>query len=71
MDEAIREYRDAIRINPDYAGAHNNLGIALKKKGLVDEAIREYENFIRCAPPQYAGHLEMVKDVIRQLKGQR
>jgi len=71
VDEAIREYRDAIRINPDYAGAHNNLGIALKKKGLVDEAIREYENFIRCAPPQYAGHLEMVKDVIRQLKGQR
>jgi len=71
VDEAIREYRDAIRIKPDDADAHINLGIALQAKGLPDEAIREYENFIRCAPPQYAGHLEMVKDVIRQLKGQR
>ena len=28
-DEAIREYQAALRINPDSADAHHNLGVAL------------------------------------------
>lgn len=67
-DEAIKEYREAIKIKPDYVEAHNNLGNDLYGKGLFDEAIKAFENFIRYAPPQYAGHVEKVKEVIRQLK---
>ena len=29
MDEAIAAHREALRLNPDYAEAHNNLGLAL------------------------------------------
>ncbi len=65
------EMKAPVRIKPDYAEAHYNLGTALGAKGLVDEAIMSYENFIRYAPPQYAGYVEKVKGIIRQLRGQR
>ena len=39
LDEAIAEYREAIRLKPDDAEAHNNLGIALHDQGKLDEAI--------------------------------
>jgi serine/threonine protein kinase len=69
-DDAIAAYQEAIRLNPRFAEAHYSLGIAFKAKGQVNEAIAEYETFIRYAPPQYAGHVEKVKGVIKQLKGQ-
>ena len=39
LDEAIAAYRQAIRLKPDYAEAHSNLGNALKDMGQLDEAI--------------------------------
>ena len=44
LDEAIAEYREAIRLKPDYADAHYNLGIALATRGKLDEAIAEYRS---------------------------
>jgi Flp pilus assembly protein TadD len=38
-DEAIAEYREAVRLNEDYPEAHNNLGIELAKNGLFAEAL--------------------------------
>ena len=49
-DEAIAEYREAIRLKPDFAEAHNNLGNALQAKGKLDEAIAEYREAIRLKP---------------------
>ena len=57
FDEAIKEYREAIRIKPDFAGAHNNLGIALiSSKGLLDEAIKEFKEAIRINPEYAEAH---------------
>jgi tetratricopeptide (TPR) repeat protein len=50
LDEAIEEYRKALKISPNFDGAHNNLGIAYFKKGLAREAIREYEKAMRINP---------------------
>ena len=71
LDEAIKAYKEAIRINPEYANAHNNLGNALADKGQLDEAIGAFENFIRFTSPEYAEHVEKVKEIIKQLKGER
>jgi tetratricopeptide (TPR) repeat protein len=38
-DEAIEEYRKAIRMFPRLPDVHTKLGIALRNKGLIDEAI--------------------------------
>jgi tetratricopeptide (TPR) repeat protein len=51
--DAVTEYRSALRIDPGYARAHNNLGVALnelgatlKDKDKVEEAIAEYRRAI-------------------------
>jgi Flp pilus assembly protein TadD len=40
-DEAIAEFREAIRLKPDHASAHTNLGNALDAQGKTDLAIAE------------------------------
>jgi tetratricopeptide (TPR) repeat protein len=47
LDEAIAEYREAIRLTKDNPEAHYNLGNALRTKGQLDEAIAEYREAIR------------------------
>jgi Flp pilus assembly protein TadD len=42
LDGAIAEYREAIRLRPDYAEAHVYLGNALDDTGDHDSAIAEY-----------------------------
>jgi serine/threonine protein kinase/Flp pilus assembly protein TadD len=47
LDEAIAEYREAIRLKYDFATAHNNLAHALCNKGQLDDAIAECRAAIR------------------------
>lgn len=56
LDEAIEEYRTALRINPEYVMAHNNLGLALNNKGLFDDAIKEYKEALRIDPELADAH---------------
>jgi tetratricopeptide (TPR) repeat protein len=53
VDEAIYQYRQAIRLDPDYGLAHVNLGIALAATGRPQEAIEHYEQSLRFEP-EYA-----------------
>ncbi len=56
IDEAIRQFQEAIRLKPDYVEACNNLGFALDKKGQTDKAIRQYQEAIRLAPDAAVAH---------------
>jgi tetratricopeptide (TPR) repeat protein len=38
-DEAIEEYKKAVKLHPRLADVHTKLGIALRNKGLVEEAV--------------------------------
>ena len=52
IDEAIAAYRRAIDIDPDFAFAHNNLAVALIKKGQAQKALEVLEHvhtLIGCA----------------------
>jgi len=44
------EYQTAIRLKPDYAEAHNNLGIIYAKQGRLDEAILEFRVALSLKP---------------------
>ena len=46
-DEAIAAYNQAIRLKPDEASIHYNLGLALENRGALDEAIAAYKDAIR------------------------
>jgi len=50
LDKAIAEYREAIKLNPDYESAHYNLGSALEDKGDLDEAETEFRKAIEINP---------------------
>jgi tetratricopeptide (TPR) repeat protein len=76
-DEAIREYREALRLKPDYPLAHNNLGLALAGKGRIDEAISEYREALRLQPAYDRPHNNLgnvflgqgqVEEAIRQFQ---
>lgn len=38
-DEAIRMYEEVLKLNPEYALAHHNLGAAYRKKGQIDKSV--------------------------------
>lgn len=48
--EAESHLRQAIRLNPQSAEAHNNLGNALQRQGRLDEALRSHEQALRLDP---------------------
>ena len=50
FDEALASYDQAIAINPDYAEAYNNRGVALKKLKRHDEALASYDQAIAINP---------------------
>ncbi len=54
VDDAIKHYREAVRINPDFEIAYINLGKALLLKGQVDESMRYYQALLKIKP-DYAG----------------
>ena len=49
-DEAVRSWTLAAERDPGSAAAHNNLAVALERKGDWDGAGREYEAALRLAP---------------------
>jgi tetratricopeptide (TPR) repeat protein len=50
LPEAIGHFQAALRIQPDYADAHYNLGVALANSGRVPEAIQHLEAAERLKP---------------------
>jgi tetratricopeptide (TPR) repeat protein len=67
-DEAIFQYQEAIRINPDFADAHINFGNALLKKGQTNEAISEFQTAIRLRPKDAIARIDIGNVLLK--KGQ-
>lgn len=49
-DEVVAAFREAIRTRPDYAEAHNNLGLVLLQAGNDEEGIAALREAVRIAP---------------------
>lgn len=56
LDEAIREYRKAVRMEPDNPVFHYNLGVALAMQDKTDEAIKHYTEAVRVKPDYTKAH---------------
>ena len=54
--EAINLYREALRMKPDYAEAHNNLGNALASIGQHAQAAEQYREALRLKPDYPIAH---------------
>ena len=48
--QAADEYRVLLKVSPDYAEAHANLGVVLAQLGRYEESVAAYESALRLAP---------------------
>jgi tetratricopeptide (TPR) repeat protein len=56
VEEAIAHFKEALRLKPDYAEAHNNLGHALETQGRIEEALAQYREALRVYPDYFEAH---------------
>lgn len=49
-DLAIRQYKEALKFNPAYVTAINNLGFAYERKKLTAQALESYEEALKYEP---------------------
>src|SRR5205807_848437 len=68
LEGAIVEFRAALRINPNFFEAHNNLGNALLEHVDVEDAIAEYRAALRINPNFAEPHYNLGK-VLLEAKG--
>src|SRR5262249_8967383 len=61
--DAVDEYREAIRLKPDYAEAHLSLGLALEEMNQL-EAARQSMQRATELQPNNAGYIERVAQVL-------
>jgi tetratricopeptide (TPR) repeat protein len=56
LDEAVTHYREALRLRPDFAAAHNNLANALAQQGNHQDAVAHYREALRLRPDLAGAH---------------
>jgi len=66
FDDALKHYREAIRINPDFEIAYINLGKALLLKGKVNESVRYYQALLEIKPAYAGVHHNLGLALLRQ-----
>jgi tetratricopeptide (TPR) repeat protein len=59
LDEAVAEYHDALRINPESAPVHFNLADILAGRGELSEAINHYQQVLRIDPDFARAHYQI------------
>jgi len=47
LDKAIKEYQEALSIDPNFALARSNLGVVYERQDRLDDAVREWEETLR------------------------
>ncbi len=55
-EEAVRELKEALRLNPDYIEVHNNLGVTYDRMGMPDEAVNELKEALELNPNYTEAH---------------
>jgi len=64
--DAIRHYRECLKIRPDYPDAHHNLGTALLRLDKIEEAIRELSEAVRLRPHFAEAHYNLALAFLRK-----
>ena len=65
---AVDYFRTALGLRPDFAVAHNNLGMALQAQGKLDEAMLCYQQAVRLRPDFAEAHSNLARTLHREGK---
>jgi len=67
-EEAVTQYSEALRLDPNLAKAHNNLGNAFLAQGKYEEAVNQYNEALRLNPDLAEAHHNLADIYLRQGK---
>src|SRR3954469_2408040 len=59
LDEAIKEFKKAIELDPESAHAHDNLATVYSKKKLYTQALEEYLTALKLEPESATAHYNL------------
>src|SRR5881628_255377 len=59
LDEAIKEFKKAIELDPESAHAHDNLATVYSEKKLYREALKEYLTALELEPDSATAHYNL------------
>jgi tetratricopeptide (TPR) repeat protein len=59
FDDAIAQFKEAVKIYPKMAAGHNDLGMAYFAKGNSDDAIAQYQEAIKADPNEATAHYNL------------
>ena len=63
LDKALRDFDEAIRLDPHNAGAYVDRGLVRSIKGAHDEALTDFEEAIRLNPNQWEAYYNRTTDL--------
>jgi tetratricopeptide (TPR) repeat protein len=66
LSEAAAEYAKAIRVKPDYADAHNNLGVVLQRQNRFDEAVAHFTEALRINPNDLRARENLIRALAKE-----
>ena len=67
IDEAIANFKEAIKLQPHYAEAHSNLGSALSDRGNFELAVAHYKEALRLKPGYAEAHNNLGNTLSEQM----
>jgi tetratricopeptide (TPR) repeat protein len=65
LPEAILSFRDALRINPDFPAAHDELGRVLERSGQAAEAVEHNRQAVRLRPDYATAQVDLGNALLR------
>ncbi|MHC4457477.1 MAG: tetratricopeptide repeat protein [Planctomycetota bacterium] len=66
IDRAVSYNKTAVRLNPQFDAAYNNLGVALAKHGELEKAILQFEKALQLKPNDIRAHRNMARALVRK-----
>src|SRR3954447_11072228 len=58
-DQVVAEFNEALRLRPEYAEAHNNIGLVLAQNGDDEKASNEFREAVRIRPDYADAHANL------------
>ena len=65
ITEALSNFKSAVAIRPDYAEAHNNIGVSYERMGRTEDSLAEFRETTRLQPRLADGHTNMANALTR------
>ena len=59
FDASVYSYKQIVKIDPNYAEAHNNIGVAMEGKGSLESAIDSYKQAVKIKPDYSEAHFNL------------